>query len=346
MTDEQAIKEFYFGSREYNLITFNDYTLGSSGTWGAIAVGGTFTETTASKANFLEEGYAQNRIKGIPGRSSTSDPSVLFNGAVKFGGTSGVVAEVGAGSVALNKNTVPGYWSGSRYYIGASSVSDSAKQIQAAGFVDLSTTSSVVNFASLRSTLTAAQAELAKHSTSLTGTEYSKSGSNITINATGNGVDFLDITASALNSTNDLGITVSKGNLLVINLHVDADNLSLGNFKIDSGATLASSHFFTNTTANRLIWNIIFDSNGINTLTIDHQTGDQVLWGSILSTTGSIITKDLVAGQVISNNFTNTQTELHMALLETDIPEPSTIALVIGSLSLGFVYYRRRQRKM
>ena len=342
MTDEQAISSFFYGSREYNLITFNDYTIGGHGTWGAVAIGGTFHNTGSNKANFLEEGYKANWIKGIPGRSSISDPSVIFNGKLDLGTGNDVRVELGGGKVAINSSIVPGTWSGNRYTISATN-----QQIQApGGMVDLASSTSVVNFASLKSNLSTAQAALAIHSTSLTGAEYSKSGSDITINAGGKGIDFLDVSTSALNSTSNFKVTVSKDDLLVVNLHVDSAKLSIGNFVIDNDSSLASSAYLTNTSANRLLWNVIFDNTDISTLTIDLTTGSQTFWGSILSTTGSITANNRVTGQVIANNFTNTATELHMALFETDVPEPSTIALIIGSLSLGFVFWQRRQRKM
>jgi len=342
MTDTEAIQAFYFGSRDYNLITFGDYTLGTSGTWGGIAVGGTFTDTLG-KATIVEgTPYIRNAIHTIPGRSLVSDPTAIFNGKINVGTQKDVRIEVGnSGTVALNSSTVPGSSSGNQY-----TITGTGQLIQAAGFTDLNTTTSVVNFSTLQTSLSKAQTALANSAPTLTAAEYSYSSSSaaITINAQGSGIDYLNINASTLNS-NKLNLTVGSGDLLVINLHVDAAKLSIGEFIIDNNSELSSSPYLTNTTANRVLWNVIFDTAGISTLTIDSTTGAQIFWGSILSTADSIISNDRVTGQVIANNFTNTETELHMALLETDVPEPSTVALGLGTLALGFAFWRRRQQR-
>ena len=348
MTDEQAISAFYFGSRDYNLITFGDYTLGSHGTWGGIAVGGAFTDT--GKATIVEGGqYIKNAIHAIPGRSTASDPTAIFNGKINTGEQKGVCVEIGntatgsPGTVALNSNVVPGYWNGSRYGIGATSSTnfDSYPQIQAGGMIDLKSTASIVNFPSLKNQLSTAQATLGSKASTIA---YNTIGSIITATSTGATIDYLNFTTEQLTGK-ELVLSVKEGDLLVINLHVNSQSLSLNDFRIGADA---NATYYTNTAANRILWNIIFADNNKDdeSLTLTVGQGDQMFWGSILSTTDTIESLKRVTGQVIANNFKNTETELHMALFETDVPEPSTIALIIGSLSLGFVFWQRRQRKM
>lgn len=340
LTDEEtALSAFYYGAREYNLVTFGDYTSHGQDVWGSIAVGGNFTDTGG--ITLLNEKWCLPRNTN---RSSTSDPSVIVVGSLNFGGKE---TKLNFGNFAYNSATNPSaVISGSRLYPQGSAKDGTVGHvtINSGSFRDLATTPSVIDFTALKTKLSSAQNFLKTQSTNATAQKASVStdgSSKTTISATSGEVSYLDLNANQY-SGKDLDFIVSDGSALVINLHVGStagNKFNPNNVKID-GNDGKNAGTLTVTSANRILWNVVFDDSTYNTLVVS--THD--LYGSFLTTEGTIQANGRIWGQVVANSFDQSAGyELHQSLLLIEVPEPSTIALALGSMALGYAAWRRRR---
>jgi len=328
MTEQQALGSFYYGAREYNLITFGDYDANGQDTWGAVAVGGNFSDSGSITLGEKSWCAFTNTI-----RSSVNDPFVLINGSITL--TNGATPKVKLGTLAINPTTVAdGVLASDRF---RTTKAESPYILYSKGFADWTAASSVIQFAALKDKLTSASRVFDDQAN--TGSMTSSS-----ITATGTGVKYLDVKANAFNNC-DLNLSVSEDAFLVINLHVSTANgqiFSPTNVKVD-GIDASNDKALTDSSANRILWNVVFDDAAYSSLNVN--THD--IYGSFLSI-GTIDANGRIWGQVIADAFTqSSQYEVHQALMQvsmTMIPEPSTIALGMGALALGFVFWRRRQQ--
>ncbi len=329
MSEQQALGAFYYGAREYNLITFGDYNANGQDTWGAVAVGGNFSDSGGITLGEKSWCAFTDTV-----RSSISDPFVLINGSITL--ASNATPKVKLGTLAINPTTVAdGVLLSDRF---RTTEAESPYILYSQGFANWTTASSVIQFAALKDKLTSAN----KVFDAQVNTGFMTDSS---ITATGTGVKYLDVNANAFNNK-DLNLSVSKDAFLVINLHVNSTNgqvFSPTNVKVD-GIDASNDKALVDSSANRILWNVVFDDAAYSSLNV--KTHD--IYGSFLSI-GTIDANGRIWGQVIANAFNqSSQYEVHQALMQvsmTMIPEPSTIALGMGALALGFVFWRRRQQQ-
>lgn len=338
--EQKALGAFYYGAREYNLITFGNYIANGQDTWGAVAVGGNFTANKGMTLVNFEWACPTNSI-----RSRASDPSVIVAGKIKLQDAS--VTNMNYGKFTYDPvDNGHSYFTenGTRFHPADASKETYINLKTGVSLADWSTASSVVNFGALKEQLTSANKTLG----ACQSTSGIMSSDRTSIATQGTGVSYLSINANDF-SNNDLKLSVAKDSFLVINVHVSksaGDTLWLKNVKLAelNGADPQQNKALLNSSANRILWNVIFDDTTYNTLKVD--TND--IYGSFLSL-GTIKANGRIWGQVITDAYNqSTNIEIHQALMEvnlTMIPEPSTIALGMGTLALGFVFWRRYQRK-
>jgi choice-of-anchor A domain-containing protein len=346
MAEQQALGSFYYGAREYNLITFGNYNANGQDTWGAVAVGGNFTDSGGMTLE--NESWC---LPSNSNRSSASDPSVLVAGKLTL--AAGKETKINYGSFAYNpksQNSTAEYiTTNKRFYPSGSDTDSTAGHLTLNGattLADWATASSAIQFSSLKNSLTSASAYLASQTT-LGGRTVPMATVNLvnsfqTVTASDKVVSYLDLKAGDY-AGQQMNFVVPTTGMLVINLHVSsAGNVfAPGNVKVDGKDGSGSS----NSSANRVLWNVVYDDTTYSSLVV--RTGE--LYGSFLSPNGTIEANGRIWGQVIADSFIQSSSyELHQALLTVDlalVPEPSTIALGMGALSLGFVYWRRRQQR-
>ena len=333
MTEQRALSAFYYGAREYNLITFGDYTVQGHDVWGGVAVGGNFTDTGAF--TLVNESWCRPRTTN---RSSVSDPSVLIVGKLDI--NSGINAKVNYGDLAYNPTNNSGatITTGTQPSLTTKTGGSVTLNTPASGFRDLSTTSSVIDFAALKANLGSAQQFLKAQGISTTTQKADIIDGKIS--ATRLGVSYLDLNANQFSGT-DLNFSVAEGSTLVINLHVSAtagNRFAPANVKIDGVDGTSGKETFTS--ANRILWNVVFDDLNYSTLVV---AANNNLYGSFLTTDGTIEANTRIWGQVVANSYIQGDAELHQALFITNVPEPSTVALGLGAMALGYAAWRRRR---
>lgn len=357
MTEQQALGAFYYGAREYNLITFGDYTAAASDTWGAVAVGGVFRDLSDG----ITLGQEVSCLPKNSDRSSATDPVAIFRGGIEL--SKDVKPKTPNGTLAVSPSIqAAGSWNNATDYLNSSRFYPSNVQTDryfecTKGLASWDLASSVVDFDSLYSRLSSAQSVFSAKGTSTSGVTKSirSDGSDVkrsSIAVTAPGISYVDVNVGDY-AGQILDLSIPEGSFLVINLHVGA--AYGGNVFNPNGMTLGgvdwSSGQPVGTAANRVLWNVLFESSGSpsdNSLVIGVK--DQDFFGSILAPTGGIDgSGSRVWGQIVSSAYTQSSNcEIHQALMQvnlTMVPEPSTIALGMGALAFGFVFWRRRQQR-
>lgn len=357
MTEQQALGSFYYGAREYNLITFGDYTAAASDTWGAVAVGGVFHDLSDG-ITFGQESLClpTNSI-----RSSVTDPVAIIRGGIELLNNAKPKTPLGTLAVsptiqaAGSGNNATNFLSSTRFFPGKEQGDGKTGYFECTkGLASWDLASSVVAFDALSTRLGQANATFSAKSPSTSGVTKStvNDGSSVlksSIAVTAPGISFVDVNVGEY-AGKKLDLSIPEDSFLVVNLHVGATNV-FNPKEITLGGVDWSSGRPVGTAANRILWNVVFDGSGSpssNSLVIGVEDHD--FFGSILAPNGTVDgTGARVWGQIIANAYTQSSNfEIHQALMEvnmTMVPEPSTIALGMGALALGFVYWRRRQQR-
>lgn len=351
--EQQALGAFYYGAREYNLITFGDYTTSGGDTWGAVAVGGDYYSTTTTNLSQYWQPHDSNR-------SNATDPSALIAGTIYSAVTE---TNVQAGIIAINKNRNSGAEFKAQdqiLYLPKDASGGEHKLVPRSSprsfggendpFANYTKYSSIVQFSTLRDKLISAQDTLFelgnKSINQVTAVDADGGKIRYKIDVTAKGVSYLNMKTSDF-SGKDLTAYVPDGSALVINLTVDSNTFAFNKFTANYRAESQLAPEYA-TDANRILWNVIFDSSTPISANSLITPSNIPIFGSFLAPKGTIVGNGTIFGQVIANSFTQNNVELHQALFAVDmalVPEPSTIALGMGTLALGFVFWRRRQQR-
>lgn len=322
MTEQQALGNFYYGVREYNLITFGDYYgTGGNDTEGALAVGGDF-KTTGSIT------YCQKFGPLDSDRSRSNDPSLIVMGNI----VAHSETKVGLGSAYLQDSDFT--WDATqRLY--TSSSSGKISFLDSSAIAPASTNIPTgFNFKNLEASALDSQSYLRS-----IGTRNVSVGSDQTLKIAVNDGTVGYYSWDATRYTTGLELSIPEKSMLVINVDVSKLNTD------SNGAYRMPQFNASKAGENRVLWNIY--SSDTSTSTFNLSVWSQ-LNGSVLAPNANIFANEVIEGQILAQSYNQLGKEVHLALLTVDatvIPEPTTYAALLGAASLGFVFWRRRQQR-
>ncbi len=351
-----ALRSYFLGVREYNLVTFGDFTRanGATGTdtWGAVAVGGNFDFAMTTLVNESKYSPRDTVLPDGTYRSRASDPEVLINGELvpRVGGGSFELGNLGDKSFAINpaKNNSRFFWdsSQSRYTYGTPE--NRGAYFVAASNPETAWTTATNNLArdgwsidAMNPVMNRTQDLLRAHAQ--TGVTITPDGdaNNLkgNVSVASGSIGYWNISTSSLDDYKVLTFDVPSNSVLVVNLSANGGDV------IPSSLQTA----VLNGSESRILWNISMtpSSNQSYASTLTFEGSSLVFWGSVLAPDVDIVGNRIIQGQVLANSFALGNNELHMAYFQPTmdlvIPEPATCAAIAGGLALAFAVWRKRR---
>jgi choice-of-anchor A domain-containing protein len=331
MTD---LNDYSSLTQDYNLVALGNLTLGANGsdTQGGIAVEGTAAITgpwtIASDAPL------------------NSDPTLFVNGQLTLSGGSSPV-HLNNGYATLSTQTG---WSWS---------SSNPKTITGAdGSVDINSSATHSNtdpisnpippgwnWSTESSTLKSVSTSLASQTSTSSDGSLMLQGQTLEFCTTATtGTVVFDLNASDFTNENVPGL----GNFTGIQVDVPTGvNYVINVTNITAGQTLFNVNFNSGSNDSNLLWNLEGPATGSENVTLSNGGN---IYGSILAPTINLTENTIVNGQIVSDNFTDDNSELHDDTFTPDqllVPESPVFglaALGLCAVAVGLPRLRRAMR--
>lgn len=340
---QKAVYQYWAQTRDFNLVSFGNFTRSSGGqdVQGAAVIGGTMT--LGGSFSFMNS--PGTATKGFGGTGGTGDPDLIVYGGISISGGSldQIILNGGTAAINLAGSSPAATWNSAdrRVTQGSSTISllnqgATSPQTLYSSWID---SSNAWNLSTAQSRLNSASVTLK----GVTNQNVTSSGGSNQLNlSVGSGqIGVWNVNQSALAAINEIALNVPSDSLLVINVHGAA------------GASFPNSNSIgnTQTSATRVLWNITGAAAGGNEaaqpdFAYSLGNGGGTVWGSFLAPKANIDAQKVVEGQVVAASWTQGNVELHTELFQPSlalVPEPSVVASVAGLSAFACALLRRRR---